>query len=138
MHPVIVCDCNLISVTQVFHGVHLAAVLSFHTPVTKGRPPCLSRQFTGSKFHNSLHTDSSRCPAVCLPRLSEYTQIQAPTRLSIVLRNLGFAAVPLHGQLSQSQRLGSLSKFQSGSRKILVATDVASRYVTFSVCACRS
>jgi ATP-dependent RNA helicase DDX47/RRP3 len=65
---------------------------------------------------------------VCLPPLSEYTQIQAPTtRLSIVLRNLGFAAVPLHGQLSQSQRLGSLSKFQSGSRKILVATDVASR-----------
>jgi ATP-dependent RNA helicase DDX47/RRP3 len=48
-------------------------------------------------------------------------------RLSIVLRNLGFAAIPLHGQLSQSQRLGSLSKFQSGSRKILVATDVASR-----------
>ncbi|KAI9510229.1 DEAD-domain-containing protein [Russula earlei] len=34
---------------------------------------------------------------------------------------------PLHGQLTQSQRLGSLSKFQSGSRKILVATDVASR-----------
>ncbi|KAI0288170.1 DEAD-domain-containing protein [Russula brevipes] len=48
-------------------------------------------------------------------------------RLAIVLRNLGFAAIPLHGQLSQSQRLGSLSKFQSGSRKILVATDVASR-----------
>lgn len=44
-----------------------------------------------------------------------------------MLRNLDFAAVPLHGQLSQSQRLGSLSKFQSGSRKILVATDVASR-----------
>jgi len=44
-----------------------------------------------------------------------------------VLRNLGFAAIPLHGQLSQSQRLGSLSKFQSGSKKILVATDVASR-----------
>jgi ATP-dependent RNA helicase DDX47/RRP3 len=48
-------------------------------------------------------------------------------RLSVVLRNLGFAAIPLHGQLSQSQRLGSLSKFQSGSKKILVATDVASR-----------
>lgn len=44
-----------------------------------------------------------------------------------MLRNLGFAAIPLHGQLSQSQRLGSLSKFQSGSKKILVATDVASR-----------
>jgi ATP-dependent RNA helicase DDX47/RRP3 len=53
--------------------------------------------------------------------------IQASIRLSIVLRNLGFAAIPLHGQLSQSQRLGSLSKFQSGSKRILVATDVASR-----------
>ncbi|KAF9264770.1 DEAD-domain-containing protein [Marasmius fiardii PR-910] len=48
-------------------------------------------------------------------------------RLSIILRTLGFPAVPLHGQLSQSQRLGALSKFKSGGRKILVATDVASR-----------
>jgi ATP-dependent RNA helicase DDX47/RRP3 len=53
--------------------------------------------------------------------------VDPSSRLSIVLRNLGFAAIPLHGQLSQSQRLGSLSKFQSGSRNILVATDVASR-----------
>ena len=55
----IFCDCNLISVTQVFHGVHLAAILSFHTTVTKRRSPRLSGQFTGSKFHYSLHTDSS-------------------------------------------------------------------------------
>ncbi|KAM6500812.1 P-loop containing nucleoside triphosphate hydrolase protein [Amanita muscaria] len=48
-------------------------------------------------------------------------------RLAIILRTLGFAAVPLHGQLSQSQRLGALAKFKSGGRKILVATDVASR-----------
>ncbi|KNZ75515.1 ATP-dependent rRNA helicase RRP3 [Termitomyces sp. J132] len=47
-------------------------------------------------------------------------------RLSIILRTLGFPAVPLHGQLSQSQRLGALSKFKSGGRKVLVATDVAS------------
>ncbi|CAA7265370.1 unnamed protein product [Cyclocybe aegerita] len=47
--------------------------------------------------------------------------------LSIILRILGFAAVPIHGDMSQSQRLGALSKFKSGSRKILVATDVASR-----------
>ena len=59
--------------------------------------------------------------------LGRMCRIRASTRLSIVLRNLGFAAIPLHGQLSQSQRLGSLNKFQSGSRKILVATDVASR-----------
>lgn len=48
-------------------------------------------------------------------------------RLSIILRTLGFSAIPLHGQLSQSQRLGSLGKFKSGGRNILVATDVASR-----------
>ncbi|KAI0341747.1 DEAD-domain-containing protein [Trametopsis cervina] len=48
-------------------------------------------------------------------------------RLSIILRTLGFPAVPLHGQLSQSHRLGALAKFKSGGRKILVATDVASR-----------
>lgn len=48
-------------------------------------------------------------------------------RLSIILRLLGFPAIPLHGQLSQSSRLGALNKFKSGGRKILVATDVAAR-----------
>ncbi|KAG9318730.1 P-loop containing nucleoside triphosphate hydrolase protein, partial [Chiua virens] len=48
-------------------------------------------------------------------------------RLSIILRTLGFPAVPLHGQLSQSQRLGALNKFKTGGRQVLVATDVASR-----------
>lgn len=48
-------------------------------------------------------------------------------RLSILLRLLSFPAVPLHGQLSQSSRLGALNKFKSGARSILVATDVASR-----------
>ena len=48
-------------------------------------------------------------------------------RLSILLRLLSFPAVPLHGQLSQSARLGALNKFKSGGRSILVATDVASR-----------
>ncbi|KZZ90896.1 ATP-dependent rRNA helicase RRP3 [Ascosphaera apis ARSEF 7405] len=48
-------------------------------------------------------------------------------RLSFLLRALGFGAIPLHGQLSQSARLGALGKFRSGSRDILVATDVAAR-----------
>ncbi|PGH06555.1 ATP-dependent rRNA helicase RRP3 [Helicocarpus griseus UAMH5409] len=48
-------------------------------------------------------------------------------RLAILLRTLGFGAIPLHGQLSQSARLGALSKFRSRSRDILVATDVAAR-----------
>lgn len=49
------------------------------------------------------------------------------SRIAILLRLLGFPAVPLHGQLSQSARLGALAKFKSGGRSILVATDVASR-----------
>lgn len=48
-------------------------------------------------------------------------------RLAILLRSLGFGAIPLHGQLSQSARLGALNKFKAGSREILVATDVAAR-----------
>ena len=48
-------------------------------------------------------------------------------RLSMILRTLGFPAVPLHGQMSQSSRLGALAKFKSGGRRVLVATDVASR-----------
>lgn len=48
-------------------------------------------------------------------------------RLAILLRTLGFGAIPLHGQLSQSSRLGALNKFRSGTRDILVATDVAAR-----------
>ncbi|CAB90153.1 ATP-dependent rRNA helicase rrp3 [Schizosaccharomyces pombe] len=48
-------------------------------------------------------------------------------RLAILLRTLGFSAIPLHGQLSQSNRLGALNKFKSGARSTLVATDVAAR-----------
>lgn len=48
-------------------------------------------------------------------------------RIAILLRALGFGAIPLHGQLSQSARLGALNKFRAGSRDVLVATDVASR-----------
>ena len=48
-------------------------------------------------------------------------------RITLLLRNLGFQAVCLHGQLSQPKRLGALNKFKSGTRNILVATDVASR-----------
>lgn len=48
-------------------------------------------------------------------------------RVSILLRTLGMGAIPLHGGLSQSSRLGALNKFRAGSRNILVATDVAAR-----------
>lgn len=48
-------------------------------------------------------------------------------RITLMLRNLGFGATPLHGKMSQPNRLGSLNKFKSGQRNILIATDVASR-----------
>ena len=51
------------------------------------------------------------------------------SRLSILLRMLGFSAIPLHGKLSHSARLGALNKFKAGGRNILIATDVASRWL---------
>jgi len=48
-------------------------------------------------------------------------------RLALLLRNLGFTAVPLHGQLSQPKRLSALNKFKAGESRILIATDVAAR-----------
>lgn len=48
-------------------------------------------------------------------------------RLALMLRNLGFPAVCLHGQMGQAKRLGALQKFSSGARSILLCTDVASR-----------
>ncbi|CAH6722204.1 ATP-dependent rRNA helicase Rrp3p [[Candida] jaroonii] len=48
-------------------------------------------------------------------------------RTAILCKILGFHAVPLHGQLSQTQRLGALNKFKSGKSNILIATDVAAR-----------
>ncbi|XP_055638465.1 ATP-dependent RNA helicase DDX47 [Toxorhynchites rutilus septentrionalis] len=48
-------------------------------------------------------------------------------RTALLLRALGLAAVPLHGQMSQNKRIAALSKFKSQSRQILISTDVASR-----------
>eukprot|EP00792_Barthelona_sp_PAP020_P012569 TRINITY_DN728_c0_g1_i1.p1 TRINITY_DN728_c0_g1~~TRINITY_DN728_c0_g1_i1.p1 ORF type:complete len:434 (-),score=112.86 TRINITY_DN728_c0_g1_i1:19-1281(-) len=49
-------------------------------------------------------------------------------RLALVLRILGFMALPLHGDMDQSQRYASLGKFRSRKKcDILVATDVAAR-----------
>lgn len=48
-------------------------------------------------------------------------------RAALLLRALGVAAVPLHGQMSQHKRLAALNKFKSRSRSVLICTDVASR-----------
>lgn len=38
-------------------------------------------------------------------------------------------AVPLHGNMPQAKRIGALNQFQTKDRNILIATDVASRFV---------
>ncbi|XP_041978826.1 probable ATP-dependent RNA helicase DDX47 [Aricia agestis] len=48
-------------------------------------------------------------------------------RAALLLRALGVAAVPLHGQMSQQKRLAALNKFKNKSRSVLICTDVASR-----------
>lgn len=53
--------------------------------------------------------------------------VHQATFLSLLCRSLGFGAIALHGQLSQSARLASLGRFRSRQRDILIATDVAAR-----------
>ncbi|CAH0369524.1 unnamed protein product [Pelagomonas calceolata] len=49
------------------------------------------------------------------------------TKVSLLLRQLGFEAQALHGKMDQPKRLGALRAFKSGDAKVLVATDVAAR-----------
>ncbi|KAF1987281.1 ATP-dependent rRNA helicase RRP3 [Aulographum hederae CBS 113979] len=57
-----------------------------------------------------------------------FTRTVAETaRIAYLLRALGLKAIPIHGELSQTARLGALNKFRSKFSDILVATDVAAR-----------
>eukprot|EP00397_Hematodinium_sp_SG-2012_P044115 GEMP01049198.1.p1 GENE.GEMP01049198.1~~GEMP01049198.1.p1 ORF type:complete len:443 (+),score=81.37 GEMP01049198.1:26-1354(+) len=51
----------------------------------------------------------------------------ATQKIAMVLRRLNFEAIALHGKMYQNERIGSLNHFRAGEKKILVATDVASR-----------
>lgn len=48
-------------------------------------------------------------------------------KVCLLLRKLGHRAVTINGQMSQTKRLGSISRFKQRDANILVATDVASR-----------
>merc|ERR1712194_193699 len=48
-------------------------------------------------------------------------------RISLILHNLGFNSVPIHGKMTQPKRFAAFNKFRTGERSILVATDIASR-----------
>ncbi len=47
--------------------------------------------------------------------------------LELILRDRGFKALSLHGNLSQAQRDRVMQKFRSGEIQVLVATDLAAR-----------
>lgn len=51
----------------------------------------------------------------------------AATRVAEMLAAQGIAAVPLHGDLSQSRRERNLERFSTGKVHVLVATDIAAR-----------
>lgn len=82
-------------------------------------PPCTCRpeREKGLQIFHSV--------AVC--NLLPPPPTRFPKRVALLLRNLGFQAVCLHGQMGQPKRLGALGKFKSGQRNVLIATDVASR-----------
>jgi len=52
---------------------------------------------------------------------------QRADRVSYNLRQDGFSAVTIHGDLSQKQRDNAMHKFRKGTEDILVATDIAAR-----------
>ncbi|XP_021836275.2 DEAD-box ATP-dependent RNA helicase 10-like [Spinacia oleracea] len=47
--------------------------------------------------------------------------------LALMLRNLGFRAIPINGQMPQETRSGALNLFKDGDCNILICTDMASR-----------
>ena len=52
---------------------------------------------------------------------------QRADRLAYKLRQEGFSAVTIHGDLSQKQRDNAMHKFKRGTEDMLVATDIAAR-----------
>lgn len=66
----------------------------------------------------SAHTDS--VAALSLAELAGSTSIiftrtcDSTRKIALTLRNLGFGAVPIHGQMSQPKRLAALNKFKAG------------------------
>lgn len=57
----------------------------------------------------------TRVTCAAFPHAQIFTRTCDSTRkLALMLRNLGFGAVPIHGQMSQPKRLGALNKFKAG------------------------
>ncbi len=88
----------------------------------------LADEFFGLQLQPRAAACRNAAHPACLPTVQIFTRTCDNTRkIALMLRNLGFGAIPIHGQMSQPKRLGAMNKFKAGERNILVATDVASR-----------
>ncbi|QRW09412.1 DEAD/DEAH box helicase [Ceratobasidium sp. AG-Ba] len=102
--------CEGRSKRKILNRFHTFAILPSHAIRPQRCPPCSFGKRACGEFSDYIHEDRARCPTI------EYS-----------FEKSRLPAVPLHGQLSQSARLGALNKFKSGGRSLLIATDVASR-----------
>jgi ATP-dependent RNA helicase DDX47/RRP3 len=73
-------------------------------------------------MHRSAHISIPALPA--LPCQIFTRTCDATRKLALMLRNLGFGAVPIHGQMSQPKRLGALNKFKAGECRAWAVTAV--------------
>ena len=73
------------------------------------------------------------CQVSTLGKMMVFTQTKrSAARLADELVDRGFAAVAIHGDLTQQARERSLRRFRKGDAKVLVATDVAGRGIDVS------
>ncbi|KAJ4829887.1 hypothetical protein Tsubulata_013147, partial [Turnera subulata] len=77
---------------------------------------------TGECYLVYILTEMSGSTSMVFTRTCDATSF-----LALLLRNLGFRAIPIFGHMNQSKRLGALNKFKAGEYNILICTDVASR-----------
>lgn len=54
---------------------------------------------------------------------------ESTRKIALTLRNLGFGAIPIHGQMSQPKRLGALNKFKVTRRASFGGESVLRSYV---------
>ncbi len=71
---------------------------------TSAHPPCTS--LSSPLPHQT--TELAGSTSIIFTRTCDSTR-----KIALTLRNLGFGAVPIHGQMSQPKRLGALNKFKA-------------------------
>ena len=92
----------------------------------RGSPSSSSHAAAGGHRHSvALALQFPLCWLTALPPYPSFRSCQVS---ALLLRSLDIPCVPLHSILSQAERLAALAKFRAGRVRVLVATDVASRF----------